>query len=55
MISASFWMLPLGLTIALTHLVFAAICAVTIVGLPFAKQHMKLCGLAVMPFGRSIG
>lgn len=48
------WMLTGGLLIALTHLLFAALCAITIVGLPFARQHMKLCGLALTPFGRSI-
>jgi uncharacterized membrane protein YccF (DUF307 family) len=48
------WMFTGGLLIALSHLVFAAICAVTIIGLPFARQHMKLCGLALTPFGRSI-
>lgn len=48
------WMFTFGLVIALTHLVFALICAVTVIGLPFAKQHMKLCSLALTPFGRSI-
>lgn len=48
------WLFTAGLILALTHLVFAVLCAVTIVGLPFAKQHMKLCGLALMPFGKEI-
>jgi uncharacterized membrane protein YccF (DUF307 family) len=48
------WMVTGGLVLALTHLLFALLCAVTIIGLPFAKQHMKLCGLALTPFGRTV-
>ena len=43
-----------GLPIALTHLFFAIICAITIIGIPFAKQHMRLVQLSLMPFGRDI-
>ena len=48
------WILIGGIEIALTHLIFAVLCAITIIGLPFAKQHMKLAALALMPFGRQI-
>lgn len=48
------WMFTGGLVLALTHLVFALLCAVTVIGLPFANQHMKLCALAIAPFGRTI-
>ena len=37
--------------IALVHLAFAAIFAVTIVGLPFAKAHWRLMKLSMLPFG----
>ncbi len=40
--------------IALVHLFFAAICAVTIVGIPFAVQHIKLMKMSLMPFGSKI-
>ena len=46
------WILVGGIWIALTHLFFAVLCAITIIGIPFAKQHMKLASLALMPFGR---
>jgi len=46
------WMILFGWEIALTHLVHAAILAITIIGLPFAKQHIKLIMLALFPFGR---
>jgi uncharacterized membrane protein YccF (DUF307 family) len=36
------------------HLVHALILAITIIGLPFAKQHIKLIPLALFPFGRDL-
>ena len=48
------WILIGGIWIALTHLLFGILCAITIIGIPFAKQHLKLAGLALMPFGKVI-
>lgn len=48
------WIVLFGWAIALSHLVWGAILAITIVGLPFAKQHFKLMILALFPFGRSL-
>ena len=48
------WIFAGGIWLSLTHLVFGLICAITIIGLPFAKQHMKLAGLALTPFGKEI-
>ena len=45
------WLLLFGWEIAVVHLTSAAILAVTIVGLPFALQHVKLIPLALFPFG----
>lgn len=47
------WILCGGIFVAATHLVFGVLCAITIIGLPFAKQHMKLASLALTPFGHS--
>ncbi len=47
------WILLGGFWIAVTHLVFALIFAITIIGLPFSTQHIKMAGLAVAPFGRT--
>lgn len=47
-----FWMIFVGWEIAVMHLVHAAILAITIIGLPFAKQHVKLIVMALFPFGR---
>ena len=48
------WLLLFGWEIALVHLGHALILAITIVGLPFAKQHLKLVPLALFPFGREL-
>jgi uncharacterized membrane protein YccF (DUF307 family) len=47
------WIIFAGVEIALTHAVFGLLCAVTIIGLPFAKQHFKLASLALTPFGHT--
>jgi uncharacterized membrane protein YccF (DUF307 family) len=48
------WILVGDIWIALTHLAFATVCAVTIVGIPFALQHVKLVSLSFAPFGKEI-
>lgn len=48
------WILIGGIWIALTHLIFAVLCTITIIGIPFAKQHMKLSTLSLVPFGADI-
>ena len=48
------WILVAGIEIAITHVVLAILFAITIVGIPFAKQHLKLAVLAIMPFGNDI-
>jgi len=46
------WVIFFGWEIALSHLFHGAILAITIIGLPFAKQHFKLIPMALFPFGR---
>jgi uncharacterized membrane protein YccF (DUF307 family) len=46
------WIILFGWEIALAHLIHGIILAITVVGLPFAKQHFKLIPLALLPFGR---
>lgn len=48
------WAVLFGWEIAIAHLTSAAILAITIIGLPFAKQHVKLIILALLPFGREL-
>lgn len=46
------WIVVFGWELAIAHLVWACVLALTIIGLPFAQQHVKLIPLALMPFGR---
>lgn len=48
------WLVCGGLYTALVHLVFAVLLAITIIGIPFARQHLKLMELSLMPFGKAI-
>ncbi len=48
------WLLCGGLYTAVVHLVFAFLLCITIIGIPFARQHLKLVELSLMPFGRQV-
>jgi uncharacterized membrane protein YccF (DUF307 family) len=48
------WLILAGWWLALGHLLFALIWAVTIVGIPFAWAHLKLAGIALWPIGKMI-
>jgi uncharacterized membrane protein YccF (DUF307 family) len=48
------WLLFAGIWIAITHIVFGLILFITIIGIPFARQHFKLVEVSLMPFGKTI-
>jgi uncharacterized membrane protein YccF (DUF307 family) len=48
------WLVVVGWEIALAHAVSALVLAITIIGIPFAMQHLKLIPLALLPFGRTL-
>ncbi len=48
------WIILFGWEIAIAHLVSAFILGITIIGIPFALQHIKLIPLALLPFGRDL-
>ena len=48
------WIFVGGIWISLTHLLFGVLLSITIIGLPFGRQHFKLAGLALTPFGKEI-
>ncbi|WP_291356009.1 YccF domain-containing protein [Desulfovibrio sp.] len=54
MVGNVIWFVLAGVWIALAHLAWAAACAVTIIGIPFAWQHVKLAALALCPIGKTI-
>jgi len=48
------WLIFSGIPLALVHLASAVILAITIIGIPFAAQSLKMARLALMPFGAEI-
>ena len=48
------WFFVGALPLVITHFILGVLFAITIIGLPFAKQHFKLMGLSLAPFGRDI-
>jgi uncharacterized membrane protein YccF (DUF307 family) len=48
------WLIVAGFWIAVTHLVFGVLLGITIIGIPWARQHFKLMSLALTPFGRIV-
>ncbi len=48
------WLFLGGFCICLTHLVFGLLLCITIIGIPFGRQHFKMAALALTPFGKSI-
>ncbi|HEY0039699.1 MAG TPA: YccF domain-containing protein [Flavisolibacter sp.] len=48
------WILCGGLWIAIGHIVFGLLLAITIIGIPFARQHFKLVEISLVPFGKKI-
>ena len=48
------WFVFAGLWLAIGHLVSAVLCFVTIIGIPFGLQHLKLAEIALAPIGKTI-
>jgi len=48
------WIVCGGLYTALNHLFWGILLTLTIIGIPFAKQHFKLIELSLMPFGKEM-
>lgn len=48
------WFVIVGLGSALGWLLWAALLAITVVGLPFARQCLKLARFSAWPFGRHV-
>ena len=48
------WIFLGGIEIALTHAFLGIVFFITIIGIPFGKQHFKLAAVALTPFGREI-
>ena len=48
------WFFVGGIWIWLTHAFFGVLLYITIIGIPFGRQHFKLARIALTPFGREV-
>lgn len=48
------WLVFGGLWAFLMHIAFGVFLFVTIIGIPFAKQHFKMARLSLSPFGKDV-
>jgi uncharacterized membrane protein YccF (DUF307 family) len=48
------WFFIGGVWIMLTHLFFGLLLTITIIGIPWGRQHFKMASLALTPFGRRL-
>lgn len=48
------WFILAGVWLAIGHIFSAIFCFITIIGIPFGIQHLKLAGLAISPIGKTI-
>ena len=48
------WIIFGGFWAWLMHVFFGLLLCITIVGIPFAKQHFKMAALSLTPFGKEV-
>lgn len=48
------WFIFAGVWLAIGHVLAAILCFITIIGIPFGMQHLKLAGIALAPIGKTI-
>ena len=48
------WIVFGGLYACVAHLLFGLLLCLTIIGIPFGKQHFKMAKLSLVPFGRNV-
>lgn len=48
------WLVFSGWILAFEHFISGILLAITIIGIPFARQSFKLARLALMPFGAEV-
>mgnify|MGYP001807129048 CR=1 FL=1 len=54
MIGNVIWFVFAGVWLAMGHIMSALACFVTIIGIPFGIQHLKLAVIAIAPIGQTI-
>src|SRR6478672_8093160 len=46
------WIICGGLWLAIGHIIFGFLLCLTIIGIPFGRQHFKLVEISLAPFGK---
>ena len=49
-----FWLIFMGIWLAIGHIVAGILCWITIIGIPFGIQHFKLVTISLMPIGMTV-
>ena len=52
-VGAVLWIIP-GVLMAIAYVISGALLCLTIIGIPFGVQSIKMAGLALQPFGKKI-
>ncbi|MBL1415367.1 MAG: YccF domain-containing protein [Moritella sp.] len=53
-IGNALWFIFAGIWLAIGHVMSAIACFVTIIGIPFALQHLKLAVISLAPVGQTV-
>lgn len=48
------WILVGGIAVTLNHLIMGALLFISIIGIPWARQHFKLLEISLLPFGKKV-
>lgn len=48
------WFIFAGFWLAVGHVCSAVMCFISLIGIPFGIQHLKLAGIALSPIGKTI-
>lgn len=48
------WFFLFGIFLAISHILSAIFCFITIIGIPFGIQHLKLALISLFPIGQTI-
>ena len=48
------WLICGGLYTAIMHIVMGVLLSITVIGIPWGRQHFKLIEISLMPFGKKI-
>ena len=48
------WLICGGLYTAFIHLVMGVLLSITIIGIPWGRQHFKLIEISLLPFGKKV-